>query len=68
MTSLTPAQNLTLLDVPETAKYLHVGVHFVRRLVRDRKVPYIKLGSLVRFDIEDLDAYVDAGRKQAIAV
>ena len=60
-------QNPILRDVPEAAEYLHVNVHFVRRLVRDRKISSIKLESLVRFDTDDLDAYVDAGRQCAIS-
>ncbi|WP_104169807.1 helix-turn-helix domain-containing protein [Cryobacterium sp. M23] len=61
-------QNPLLRDVPEAAEYLHVNIHFVRRLVRDRKIPFVKLGHLVRFDTRDLDAFVDAGRQPAISV
>jgi excisionase family DNA binding protein len=51
-----------LLDVSAAAAYLSTGVPFIRRLVRERRVPYVKLGRLVRFDPADLDAFIDAGR------
>jgi excisionase family DNA binding protein len=61
-------QNPILRDVPEAAEYLTVSIHFIRRLVRERRIPFVKLGPFVRFDTEDLDAFVDAGRQPAISV
>ena len=55
-----------VLAVQETAEYLHVNVHFVRRLIRKKVIHYIKLGNLVRFDTTVLAAYVEAGRRKAI--
>ncbi|MDH6235360.1 hypothetical protein H4V99_000105 [Cryobacterium sp. CG_9.6] len=40
-------QNPMPRDVREAAEYLHVNIHFVRRLVRDRKIPFVKLGHLM---------------------
>jgi excisionase family DNA binding protein len=40
-------------------------VPFVRRLVRERRIPYVKVGHYVRFDPRDLDAFLDAGRVPA---
>lgn len=51
-----------LLDVVAAAAYLPVSEHFVRRLVRERRLLYQKLGRFVRFDPADLDAFVQAGR------
>jgi len=40
---------------------LGVPVRFVRRLVAERRVRFVKLGRYVRFDPADLDALVAAG-------
>ena len=51
-----------LLDVPATASYLSVSERFVRRLIAERRVPFVKLGKFVRFDATDLDAFIEEGR------
>ncbi|MBS1673512.1 MAG: excisionase family DNA-binding protein [Actinobacteria bacterium] len=55
-----------LLDVAGAAEYLTTSEHFVRRLVRERRVAVIRLGRHVRLSPDDLDAYVTAGRSAAI--
>jgi excisionase family DNA binding protein len=53
-----------LLDVPAVAERLGVRVRFIRRLIAERRIPYIKLGHLVRFDPTEIDAWVDTARVQ----
>ncbi len=50
------------LSVPEAAERLGVTPRFIRRLVAERRIPYLKLGRHVRFDPADLDAFLTAGR------
>lgn len=54
-----------LMDVADAAQYLTVSEHFVRRLVRERRVTFIKVGRHVRFDAADLDAFIEQGRRGA---
>ena len=56
-----------LLDVAGAAAYLGVTPAFVRRLVLERRVRYFKLGKFVRFRRADLDAFVEAGRREPVA-
>jgi excisionase family DNA binding protein len=49
-----------LLSVEEAAEYLNVGVRFIRRVVADRRIPYVKVGKYVRLKKSALDAYIDA--------
>lgn len=51
-----------LLSISEVAEALGVEVRHVRRLVHERRIPYIKWGHLLRFDPTDLAAWVDAYR------
>ena len=55
-----------LLTVEETAERLGTSVRFVRRLVFERRVAFVKVGRHVRIAPVDLDAFVDAGRVDAI--
>ena len=51
-----------LLTVEEAAERLGTSVRFVRRLVFERRIPYVKVGRHVRIPARDLDAFIRAGR------
>ena len=54
-----------LLDVDQAAEHLTVTPRFVRTLVAERRVPFLKVGKFIRFDLDDLDAWLDACRVEA---
>jgi excisionase family DNA binding protein len=56
----TPAR---LLDISEVADALGVDVRHVRRLVHERRIPYVKWGHLLRFDPAEITAWVDTHRR-----
>jgi excisionase family DNA binding protein len=56
-----------LLTVDQAAERLATKPRFIRRLIAEKRIPYVKLGSHVRLDTEDLDAFVAAGRVQPSA-
>ena len=47
-----------LLDIAEAAERLHVKERFIRRLVAEKRMPYYKVGSFVRFDPADIDEWL----------
>lgn len=51
-----------LLTVTEAGDYLGTGERFIRRLVAQRRISYIKLGKYVRLERSALDAFIAAGR------
>jgi len=51
-----------LLDVAEVAARLGVTVRFVRRLVAERRIPYVKVGKFVRFDPAEVEQWIDDHR------
>ena len=53
------------LDVPATAEYLGVTERHVRELVYRRAIPHHHVGRLLRFDLDDLDAWMLANRTPA---
>jgi excisionase family DNA binding protein len=50
------------LTLPEAATYLNVTERYMRRLVTERRIPYFKVGRLLRFSTEDLDDFLEASR------
>lgn len=49
-----------LLTVDEAAERLGTGVRFIRRLIQERRIRYVKLGKHVRIAASVLAAYIDA--------
>ena len=47
-----------LYTVEQAADYLNITAHFVRRLIRERRIPFLKVGRLVRLRRTDLEAYL----------
>ena len=55
-----------LLNVQEAADYLSVKERFIRRIVAERRVDFIKVGKHVRFDQKTLDAFIDDQTVRAV--
>lgn len=55
-----------LLDVDQVAARLGTGVRFVRRLIAERRVDYVKVGRHVRVRESVLEAFIRAGTVQAL--
>jgi excisionase family DNA binding protein len=51
-----------LLDTDEVAKVLRVTPRHVRRLVAERRIPFVKVGRFVRFETGELDVWLDQQR------
>jgi len=55
-----------LVDIDGAAHRLGVPVRHVRRLVAERRIPYIKWGSRLHFDPVELDDWIEAHRVPSI--
>ena len=51
-----------LIDIDGVAELLGVSVRHVRRLVAERRIPFVKWGHLLRFDPNDLAVWIDSIR------
>ncbi len=60
--ALTTERNDQLLTVAQAGDYLGTGERFIRRLVTERRITYVKLGKYVRLQRSVLDAFIEAGR------
>ena len=54
-----------MLDVEALAQRLGVNVRFIRRLVDERRIPFYKVGKLVRFDPDEISRWIAARRVAA---
>jgi excisionase family DNA binding protein len=51
-----------LIGITQLAERLGVSIRHVRRLVHERRIPFIKWGHLIRFDPDDIEAWVEAAK------
>ena len=51
-----------LMTVAQAGDYLRTGERFVRRLIAEKRIAYVKLGKYVRLQRSALDAFIEAGR------
>lgn len=56
----------SLIDISQVAEELGVSVRHVRRLVSERRIPYLKWGHLLRFDRQDLDEWLRNARRDPL--
>lgn len=61
-TDLDFADDDVLLDVDALAHRLAVSPRFVRRLVDERRIRFLKIGRHVRFDPADVQRWIEAQR------
>lgn len=51
-----------LVDIGEVADSLSVSHRYVRRLVAERRIPFVKVGKFVRFEPAELNVWIDRQR------
>lgn len=53
----------SLWHIDTVARRLGVQVRHIRRLVNERRIPFIKWGHLLRFDPVEIEAWLDNARR-----
>jgi excisionase family DNA binding protein len=53
---------MALLTVDEAAQRLSTKPRFVRRLIAEKRIAYIKLGGHVRIEDSVIERFIEAGR------
>jgi len=56
--------NTSLLNIEQAAKFLNVKISRLRTAILNKEIPFLKIGRLVRFHKEDLEAWVEGLKKK----
>ena len=51
-----------LLDIDHLAQHLGTSHRHIRRLIAEKRIPYLKVGRLIRFDPDEIRDWLDEGR------
>ncbi|MHB1446208.1 MAG: helix-turn-helix domain-containing protein [Acidimicrobiales bacterium] len=54
----TPETTTGMITIPDVAARLGVRDRYVRRLVAERRIPYYKVGYLIRFDPHEVEEWL----------
>jgi excisionase family DNA binding protein len=57
-----PGDVRRLISIDDLADNLGVSVRHVRRLVSERRIPFHKWGRLLRFDVDEVNRWLDGTR------
>lgn len=57
MRAIEPIQR-RLIDVNQVAEYTGLAVKTVYTMVSQRRIPFVKLGRLTKFDVMDVDRWI----------
>jgi excisionase family DNA binding protein len=63
---MTSTRAVPLLTVEQAATRLNTSPRFIRRLISERRIAYVKLGRHVRIAEADLAVFIDSGRVQPL--
>ena len=55
-----------LLDIEQAAERLNVSPRFIRRLIAQRRIDYLKIGKFIRFQPDELDSWIENQRVQHV--
>jgi excisionase family DNA binding protein len=56
-----------LLNVPEAAALLGIKTWTLRQWLSQRRIAFVKVGRLTRLQLEDIEAFIEQGRREAIS-
>jgi excisionase family DNA binding protein len=48
-----------LVDINELSEYLGISKHTLYTWVSQRRIPYVKVGRLTKFDLGEIDEWID---------
>ncbi len=61
-TSQVDPASASLLSIEQLADWLGVTDRFIRRLVAERRIPFLKIGKFIRFDATEIEPWLDSQR------
>ena len=57
-----------LLTIDQLAERLGVSIHHIRRLIAERRVPYLKVGWFIRFDPAEMTGWLRPQSSRTLSI
>jgi len=65
LTSEATPVRVRMLNVRQAAEYLGATVWFVRTISWEKRLPAVKFGNRLLFDVRDLDRFIEQAKAEA---
>lgn len=49
----------TILDLKEISNYLKMSESMIRKMVREKTIPYFRLGYRLKFDLDEINKWIE---------
>lgn len=49
----------TILDLKEISNYLNISDSMIRKLVREKRIPFFRIGNRLKFDINEINKWIE---------
>ena len=53
-----------ILDLKEISNYLRMSESMIRKMVREKTIPYFRLGYKIKFDLDKVNKWIDKLSKE----
>ena len=53
-----------ICGIKEIARYLNMSESGVRKLVREKRIPYFRILSSIKFDLKEINKWIDESTKR----
>lgn len=53
-----------ILDLKGISNYLNISESMIRKLVRERKIPYFRIGNRLKFDINEVNKWIKESQEK----
>lgn len=54
----------TILDLKEISNYLNISESKIRKLVKERKIPFFRIGNRLRFNLQEINKWVEKNQEK----
>lgn len=56
--------NSCMFDIKELSSYLNISISLIRKLVRNKDIPYNRIGVKLLFDKNEIDNWLKRGKNE----
>ena len=57
-----------LVDIAAVSRSFSISTRQVRRFVADGQIPFVRVGHLIRFDLDEMKEWIDARRARSVTL
>lgn len=57
-----------ICNIKELSNYLQTSIPQIRKLVREKKIPYFRVGNRIKFDLNEINKWIEKLQEKEIEI